>query len=99
MTPLFSKIVHGLKIYEANQGVPHPSLSIDLEAQNGFDKRSKGDVPLLTFEDTFWYGKISVGAPPKDFHVDFDTGSTGIILPGPNCTDVNCQGHTVFNPK
>ena len=28
--------------------------------------------------------------------VDFDTGSSDFFLPGPECTDANCQGHKVF---
>lgn len=30
--------------------------------------------------------------------VDFDTGSSDLFLPGPNCK-TNCDGHTVYDPS
>ncbi|KAI0083858.1 aspartic peptidase domain-containing protein [Irpex rosettiformis] len=40
-----------------------------------------------------WQGTIDVGTPPQTFTVLFDTGSSDIFLPGPNCNSAACNGH------
>ncbi|KAI0125320.1 pregnancy-associated glycoprotein 2 precursor [Xylariales sp. AK1849] len=46
--------------------------------------------------DNEWYSTISVGTPPQDLTVAWDTGSIDLLLPGINCT--TCSNHTLFNP-
>jgi len=57
-----------------------------------------GALPLIDDAGSLWHGTISVGTPPVDYTVDFDTGSSDLFLPGPNCTK-NCDGHQVYNPS
>merc|ERR1719375_2855405 len=44
-----------------------------------------------------YYGKISVGNPPQEFLVVFDTGSGNLLLPGKECTDEACTSHKRFD--
>lgn len=44
-----------------------------------------------------YYGKISVGTPPQDFAVVFDTGSGNLLLPSQGCNDEACKAHKRFN--
>ena len=46
--------------------------------------------------DYQWYSKISVGTPPQELTVVFDTGSPALIIPGNKCT--TCGKDTLFNP-
>jgi cathepsin D len=57
-------------------------------------KRQTGSVPLTDDDSELWYGAISVDA--QSFTVQFDTGSSDLFVPGPNC-DSSCSGHTIFN--
>ncbi|KAH6892936.1 aspartic peptidase domain-containing protein [Thelonectria olida] len=62
-------------------------------------KRSSSvDVKLTNWwniTDYQWYGKISVGTPPQEFNVLFDTGSTDLIIPNKGCT--TCSNYTLFD--
>lgn len=44
-----------------------------------------------------YYGKISVGTPPQEFLVVFDTGSGNLLLPGKECADEACTSHKRFD--
>jgi len=87
-----AKIIRGFKTYELNSGQRHP-LSLGI---TDF-KRAVAEDPLTDEQSQLWIGSISVGTPPVQYTVDFDTGSSDLFLPGPNC-DSTCSGHTVYNP-
>jgi len=89
----YSKILRGFKIYERNSGQRHP-LSRGIK---GF-KRSVAEDPLTDENSQLWIGTISVGTPPINYTVDFDTGSSDLFLPGKNC-DTTCNGHTRYDPS
>jgi cathepsin D len=87
------KVQKGLTAFERNTGHAHPSAHKAHHA-----KRGVGNVPLTDDNDNLWYGSISVGTPPADYTVAFDTGSSDLFLPGPACSD-NCEGHKKYNPS
>ncbi|KZT25193.1 acid protease [Neolentinus lepideus HHB14362 ss-1] len=90
-----AKMKRGFAAYEKNTGMKHP---LDT-ATDSHSKRKTGSVRLTDYDQELWYGQISVGTPPKTYTVDFDTGSSDLFLPGPNCDDTNCAGHKVYNPS
>jgi len=44
-----------------------------------------------------YYGKVSIGSPPQDFVVVFDTGSGNLLLPSKQCQDEACKSHKRFD--
>ncbi|KAI9314377.1 Syncephapepsin [Dichotomocladium elegans] len=62
---------------------------------------SEGDgvVPMTDYEyDVEYYGVVSVGTPPQDLKLDFDTGSADLWFASEGCT--NCgSSQTLFQPS
>ncbi|KAF7978615.1 hypothetical protein HWV62_45358 [Athelia sp. TMB] len=87
-----AKIQRGFAAYEQNTGSKHP-----LDTSASPTRRATGNDALTNDNSVLWYGRISVGTPAKTFTVDFDTGSSDLFLPGPNCGS-SCEGHTTYNP-
>lgn len=90
-----------LSIFSKNKGRKHHS-KMHSKAHSKRDapsgSGSSAGLPLTDDAGQLWHGTISVGTPPVNYTVDFDTGSSDLFLPGPNCTK-NCDGHTVYDPS
>ncbi|KAF9219857.1 acid protease [Gyrodon lividus] len=89
-----AKILCGFDNFEKNTGASNTF------AVQGARKRDSGRLPLATLSDPAnrWFGTVSVGTPPRNFAVMFDTGSSDLILPGIQC-DASCNGHTIYDPE
>ncbi|NWZ53159.1 PEPC protein, partial [Haliaeetus albicilla] len=46
-----------------------------------------------------YFGNISMGTPPQDFLVLFDTGSSNLWVPSIYCQTPACSDHARFNPS
>lgn len=46
-----------------------------------------------------YWGKITLGTPPQEFRVVFDTGSGNLILPTIGCVVEACVSHRRFDPS
>lgn len=46
---------------------------------------------------TEYSSKITIGNPPQEFDVVFDTGSANIIIPSDKCISIGCLLHQLFN--
>jgi len=48
---------------------------------------------------TAYWGDISIGTPPQNFKVIFDTGSGNLIVPSATCTVPGCKPHKKYASK
>lgn len=64
-----------------------------------FRKEKASFIPerLKNVDNFLYYGTISMGTPPQNLVVDFDTGSGDIWLPSTSCKSQSCVEHKKFD--
>ncbi|XP_043861517.1 gastricsin-like [Dromiciops gliroides] len=64
-----------------------------------FNQFAVGYEPLDNYMDMSYYGEISIGTPPQNFLVLFDTGSSNLWVASTYCQSQACTNHPLFNPS
>ncbi|KAF9520575.1 hypothetical protein BS47DRAFT_1311535 [Hydnum rufescens UP504] len=90
------KYARTLENFKKNTGTGHPLAAV-FNAPSGLTRRATGSDALTDESGIAWHGNVDIGTPPVTFKIDFDTGSSDLLVPSSSCS--SCGSHTRYNPS
>ncbi|RUS12963.1 aspartic peptidase domain-containing protein, partial [Endogone sp. FLAS-F59071] len=82
----------GMRIPLERRGSASPNVNSAIHG-----KLHKGDETFYNQRDHSFFGKISLGDPPQEFKILFDTGSDMLWVPSAACTSPGCKGKNLYD--
>ena len=94
-----SKIFIPIRKFSANRSFL--DFTPNIKSLNLFVKEQdqRPHLPITNFLDAQYYGEISIGTPPQNFQVIFDTGSTNLWIPSNRCWSEPCWTHNTYKSE
>lgn len=86
----FAAVCHG-KLFR----IPIQKLSNRLMKSSRLSATQRGYEALSNYDNLQYYGTMSIGTPPQNFTVLFDTGSSNLWIPSVDC--LNCEALSAYD--
>lgn len=76
-----------------------PVKKILIHSSKFVQQKGVAIVPQRNSINLYYYGPISIGTPPQNFTVLFDSGSANLFIPSINCDSsiYPCSNHNLYN--
>ncbi|XP_047630070.1 pregnancy-associated glycoprotein 2-like isoform X1 [Phacochoerus africanus] len=76
---------------------PH-DLTQNHPTEDSAPQKNISQQPLRNHLDMIYVGNITIGTPPQQFSMAFDTGSSDTWVPSTYCQSMACVTHNTFDP-